>query len=371
MLEKRRYDIDALRSISLFLLIFFHLSISFTSLAKWILWVPNNKVYDSIWSFLSIFDIWRLPLIFLISGIALRFSYQERSIGKLFKDRFKRLGIPYVFGVLTFVPLSSIIGARYLYPESNSEDIIGLFFLAITSGGYLWFLVNILIYCILLIPIISFLTNKKRGYKFIRSVLSKKGGVLVFSIPFILEGHLLDLVAFNNEIAYGTKYSTYVGTNHGFLLGFIWFLTGILLTSQGDNFWNSNLQNIKVHTFIAIPLLINRFINDFEVINKLIAFESFNFIFLILGLSAKYLNRDSSQLEYYKTAIFPLYIVHLPVQMGVMYLFSDFNIPFLIKFPLVLFLICFLSLTIYHAVKNFRILRPLFGLTNKKNNESK
>ena len=94
MLEKRRYDIDALRSIALFLLIFFHLSISFTSLAKWILWVPNNKVYDSIWSFLSIFDIWRLPLIFLISGIALRFSYQERSVGKLFKDRFKRLGIP-------------------------------------------------------------------------------------------------------------------------------------------------------------------------------------------------------------------------------------------------------------------------------------
>ena len=63
--------------------------------------------------------------------------------------------------------------------------------------------------------------------------------------------------------------------------------------------------------------------------------------------------------------------IYITDQMGIMYLFSDLNIPFFIKFPLVLFLICFVSLTIYHAVKNFRILIPLFGLTNKKNNESK
>ena len=67
-----------------------------------------------------------------------------------------------------------------------------------------------------------------------------------------------------------------------------------------------------------------------------------------------------------KQAIFPVYIVHMPVQMGVMYIFSDINLPFLIKFPLVLFLLCFLSLTIYHGVKNIKFLRPLFGLPNKK-----
>ena len=87
---------------------------------------------------------------------------------------------------------------------------------------------------------------------------------------------------------------------------------------------------------------------------------------MLLILGAKYLNKDSSQLQYYKQAIFPVYIVHMPVQMGVMYIFSDINLPFLIKFPLVLFLLCFLSLTIYHGVKNIKFLRPLFGLPNKK-----
>ena len=78
--------------------------------------------------------------------------------------------------------------------------------------------------------------------------------------------------------------------------------------------------------------------------NRLIAFESFNFIFLLLGLAAVYLNKDSPQLTYYKTAVYPVYIVHL-VQ-SVMYFFAGINIP-IIKFP-ILFLICFLSLTIYH-----------------------
>ena len=89
------------------------------------------------------------------------------------------------------------------------------------------------------------------------------------------------------------------------------------------------------------------------------------FIFLFLGLAAVYLNKDSPQLTYYKTAAYPVYIVHLPVQMLVMYFFSGINIHPIIKFPIVLFLICFLSLTIYHSIKNISVLRPLFGLRNK------
>ena len=366
MLDERRYDIDALRSIALFLLIIYHLAVSFTSVAKWILFVPNNKPIDNLWGLLNIFNIWRIPLLFIIAGIALRFSFQNRGIGDLFKERLKKLGIPYLFGSITFVPLYLIISAQFIYGDINMEDSIGIVITSFFTGGHLWFLINILIYCLFLIPIIGFLSNKKEGFKFLDSILNLRGGVLIFSIPIVLEGHLLDLTAFNQEIGYGNGYAEYYGTNHGLLLGFIWFFIGIVLTSQGDKFWEYNLKNISTHTAIGIPLLVNRFVNEFEVVNKLIAFESFNFIFLILGIGAKYLNKDSSQLQYYKQAIFPVYIVHMPVQMGVMYIFSDINLPFLIKFPLVLFLLCFLSLTIYHGVKNIKFLRPLFGLPNKK-----
>ena len=153
------------------------------------------------------------------------------------------------------------------------------------------------------------------------------------------------------------------------MLGFLWFTIGIILTSQEDSFWESNKRNWRMHLIFAIGSYLYRLFNNFEtgyaLDNRLIAFESFNFIFLFLGLAAVYLNKDSPQLTYYKTAVYPVYIVHLPVQMLVMYFFSGINIHPIIKFPIALFLICFLSLTIYHSIKNIRVLRPLFGLRNK------
>ena len=57
----------------------------------------------------------------------------------------------------------------------------------------------------------------------------------------------------------------------------------------------------------------------------------------MLGLGAVYLNKDTPQLTYYKTAVYPVYIVHLPVQMAVMYFFAGINFHPIIKFPIVLF----------------------------------
>ena len=142
----------------------------------------------------------------------------------------------------------------------------------------------------------------------------------------------------------GNDYSLYVDTLHGFFLGAIWFLLGIILTSQGEDFWESNKINWKIHAVFAFSLYIYRFLNEFEgVDNRIIAFESFNFIFLVLGLGATYLNKESSQLNYYKTAIFPVYIVHFPIQYGLMLYFGGWDINPWLKYLIFLFLICFLS----------------------------
>ena len=232
------------------------------------------------------------------------------------------------------------------------------------QGLHLWFLINIFIYCWLFVPILNFISKEN----FISSLLNRPGGIFLFAIPIVAEGHLLNSVRFKTE-TYGDYYTTYALTEHGFILGLLWFAIGIILTSQGDAFWESNKKNWRLHLALGMTSyfyrLFNNFIEDYALDNRLIAFESFNFIFALLGLAALYLNKDSPQLTYYKTAVYPVYIVHLPVQMAVMYFFAGINIHPIIKFPIALFLICFLSLTIYHAIKNIKQLRPLFGLRNK------
>ena len=357
MLNKRRYDIDALRSIAMFLLIFYHLGLSFTSFAPYILFVQNKIVADNIWILLSLLNTWRIPLVFLLAGIALRLSFQKRTRSEIIKERLKTLGLPYIFGAFTFGAASLALTSTYYEGWSDEYLFFGAY--AIFDGIHLWFLKNIFTYSLLLVPLLNFISNKDSKENIISKLLDRPGGIFVFSLPVILEGHLLN----------GTDYASYANTDHGFYLGFIWFFLGITLVSQGDSFWDSNRKNWKIHLVLGLGLYFYRFINEFEggsaLDNRLIAFESFNFIFLMLGLGATYLNKDSPQLTYYKTAVYPVYIVHLPVQMALMSYFADVNLHPVIKFPLILFLIIFVSLTIYHAIKNIKLLRPLFGLRSK------
>ena len=363
-MNQRRYDIDALRSIAMFLLIFYHLGISFTSLARQTLFIQNKRVVEGIWPLLNLMNSWRIPLVFLIAGVALRLSFRKRSKMQIFKERAKVLGLPWLFGTLVFSTSSVfIVGKYYDYWFLDELNEAALFSFQY-QGLHLWFLINIFIYCWLFVPILNFISKEN----FISLLLKRPGGIFLFAIPIVAEGHLLNLVRFKTE-TYGDYYTTYALTEHGFILGLIWFAIGIILTSQGDAFWESNKKNWRLHLAIGMTSyfyrLFNNFIEDYALDNRLIAFESFNFIFALLGLAAVYLNKDSPQLTYYKTAVYPVYIVHLPVQMAVMYFFAGINIHPIIKFPIALFLICFLSLTIYHAIKNIKPLRPLFGLRNK------
>ena len=363
-MSQRRYDIDALRSIAMFLLIFYHLGVSFTSIAPQISFVQNKRVADGIWPLLNLMNSWRIPLVFLIAGVALRLSFRKRTKMQIFKERTKVLGLPWLFGTLVFSTSSVFIAGKYynywFLDEINEAALFSFQY----QGVHLWFLINIFIYCWLFVPILNFISKEN----FISSLLNRPGGIFLFAIPVIAEGRLLNSVRFKTE-TYGDYYTTYALTEHGFILGLIWFAIGIILTSQGDAFWESNKKNWRLHLALGMTSyfyrLFNNFIEDYALDNRLIAFESFNFIFALLGLAAVYLNKDSPQLTYYKTAVYPVYIVHLPVQMAVMYFFAGINIHPIIKFPITLFLICFLSLTIYHSIKNIKPLRPLFGLRNK------
>jgi glucan biosynthesis protein C len=368
-MNQRRYDIDALRSIAMFLLIFYHLGQSFTYNARNILFVQDKRPVDDIWIILNLLNSWRIPLVFLIAGIALRLSFSKRTQTKILKERLKVLGIPWIFGSLVFASSSAYINGKfYGYPFFNELSKL-IPFVFEYNGLHMWFVLYILIFCLITIPFLKIISNTNEKDTIFSKTLKKPGGIFLFAIPVILEGQLLNELRFDFKIDYGDFYQVFANTSHGFVLGFIWFLLGIVLTSQGDAFWESCKRNWKVHLSLGLLSYIYRLLNGFEsgfaLDNRLIAFESFNFIFLMLGLGAVYLNKDSPQLTYYKTAVYPVYIVHLPVQMAIMYYFAGVNIHPIIKFPIALFLICFLSLTIYHSIKNIKPLRPLFGLRNK------
>ena len=146
MLDERRYDIDALRSIALFILLIYHLGQSFTSLAPYILFVQNKKVTDGIWPFLNVMNTWRIPLVFLIAGIALRLSFQKRTKLEILKERGKIIALPWIFGTLIFSTSSAFIADKY-YDYWFLDGVNEAILLAFEYNGlHLWFLINLIIY---------------------------------------------------------------------------------------------------------------------------------------------------------------------------------------------------------------------------------
>ena len=78
----RRYEIDSIRSIALILLIFYHIIISFVPETIAIGFIINKEKDDLVDLLLLLspaLNIWRMPILFLIAGMAFYFSSLRRN----------------------------------------------------------------------------------------------------------------------------------------------------------------------------------------------------------------------------------------------------------------------------------------------------
>ena len=114
MLTERRHDIDALRVIVLFLLIGYHAAVAFQPWGWDIAFISNDKSLESLWIFFSLINTWRIPILFVISGMALRYAYEKRDKWTLLNERTKIILITYYFGINTVSILHIGLFFRYI-----------------------------------------------------------------------------------------------------------------------------------------------------------------------------------------------------------------------------------------------------------------
>ena len=314
---------------------------------------PENKVHlEAYWPLMALINIWRIPILFIISGMGVYFAFQNRTVKKIIKDRVLRILVPFIFGFFVICPLQFICQLEfYNYPYPLSYY---------PGSDHLWFLLNIYVYFQVLIFLFRYLkTNPNNLFlSFFKKVIKYKFGVYVFLVPFALEAFIV-----NPE-----HYSLFAKSIHGWILGFICFFTGFIFVSIKEHFWRS-INRIRFFTLcIAIILYLTRISYvEIEYKNVLIAIESFNWILVVFAFAARHLNKPSKILSYLSVAVYPLYIVHMPLQHVFSLLIFPLEIPAFLKLILMVFLILFSSLFIYEfLISRIFFLRPLFGLKFKK-----
>lgn len=98
----RRHDLDWLRIALFGLLIIHHIGMFYVANWGW----HAKSQYRSEWleSVLLVVEPWRMPAIWLISGIAIRFLMAKIDVWRFTSLRSLRLLLPLLFGILVVVP---------------------------------------------------------------------------------------------------------------------------------------------------------------------------------------------------------------------------------------------------------------------------
>ena len=365
----RRYDLDWLRVIVFALLIFYHVGMFFV---PWGWHIKNNAIYDWIrWPMLFL-NQWRLPILFVISGMGTFYALSHRNLWQFNLERIKRLLIPLLFGMLFIVPpqvyferlvTNEFIGSYFSYVRT--EAFIGIYPEGNISWHHLWFLPYLLIFSIILSPLFIHIKKKtSRSTHWIQNQVQKTYGLYLFIIPLYFIEALI-------EPFFDVTHAL-IDDWFNFINSLAFFLFGFILIASGKVFWKS-LDFIKSKALIIgiIAFSIQLFIWIQQKDSVLIHFsEAFikvtnlwSWILVILGYGAKFLNTKSKMLAYCNRAVYPFYILHQTITITIGYYIMNLDWGLLPKFIILVVGTFGGSWIIYHwIILKISVLHPFFGL---------
>jgi hypothetical protein len=346
MTTERRHDIDWLRVIAIGLLLIYHIAIVFQPWAMMIGFIRSEELMEGLWKPMTMLNVWRIPLLFYVSGMGVYFAIRKRNWKELLLERSKRILLPFLFGMIAIVPLHFLVFQEYYHLP------LGYY----AHPAHLWFLGNIFSYVLILLPLLYFLKKIEKGRfkKGLSYYMSHPVGPLSVSVFFIIETLIVKPQVFE----------MYAQTWHGFFIGLLAFFFGFLLVYSGKTFWQTVLKWRWLYLGLATALYIIRLM-VFELKSPafLMAIESNGWIFAVFGFGYKYLNKPGAALSYLSQAAYPVYIIHMFVLYFGAMIILPLEIPVIVKFGLIIVFTGTACYLIYEfMIRRIGFLRPLFGL---------
>ena len=370
----RRYDLDWLRVIVFGLLIFYHVGMFFVA-PDWEWHIKNNITYEGIKYPMLFLNQWRLPILFVISGMGTSYALSRGGGGQFAWERTKKLLLPLICGMLVIVPpqvyiekLSSGLITGSYFDFWPSQAFIGKYPEGNLSWHHLWFIPYLLIFSLVLIPAFLYLRNYPNNFllKATAKMCNSKFGLYWFILPLYLFEAFLE--------PFFEETHALVGDWFVLINSITLFFIGFLLISVKDVFWTSvelNRKTFLICGIIGFSLLMfiitayeDSYVRHFiEAGIKVFSFWSW--ILTFFGYSSKYLNKPSNTLAYCNEAVYPFYILHQTITVILGYFMMQLQWLFVFKFSFMIVGTFLISWFIYEFfIRRWILIRPFFGLQN-------
>ncbi len=372
----RRHDIDALRALALALVILYHLAMYYVAGLDWHLKSPHAAQW--LQTPMRGLNLWRLDLVFLISGLTVGLLRRSQPDGALFWQRSWRLLLPLVFGMLVIVPFQP-------YAQGVANGLVapgfGDFLLRYFSGGpwprgafdgwkagvtwnHLWYLAYLWVYTGVLVVLLPLL-HCAAGQRLRQAFVSLRGARLLL-LP------LLPLLVYSLALWPHFK-PTHDLVHDAWLhaVYFTLFLYGYWIGVDAG-FW-AEATRLRRRTLMLALLLLSALLGlralglaqtpvGQQALRLLADCYLWSTLPAILGWAHLKLNRPWRWLPWANESVYPWYMLHQTVIIVLVVWLAPLNLGPVAEPALLLAGTVLGCWGITSVVRRSRWLRPLFGL---------
>ncbi len=368
----RLYYLDWLRVLAFTAVFFYHCGRFFNE-SDW--HVKNSSTSTFADTLMSFFELWGMPLLFLISGASIYLALRPGGTIRFLRERVLRLLVPLIFGILILSPPQ-----KYL-ERLNHGQFQGSFLEYLPTyfrdwnlwagefdwvGVHLWYLAYLFLFTLILLPLFAALktTTGQRLTGFLAQISTRRGVIFLWVIPGIVLILLSD--------PYGIMGSAPPEAVSRLFFA-IFVIYGFLIFSD-PRIRQAIIQQRRIALILAVVLIV-----AFPTINDLLENDPnimsltlgitlaglllWTCLLAVLGYGMHYLTANHRLLAYANEAILPIYILHQPVILIIGFFVILLPLSILGKYLIIAPLALVLTLGIYEfAIRRVNPARRLFGL---------
>ena len=364
--KERQYDIDWLRILLILSVFLFHIGMIFNT---WGWHIKNNVLVEQLGGVMVFLHYWRLPLLFLVSGVGTWLALGKRTSGQYLKERFRRLFIPFLAGIFILVPVQV-----YMEKASQFNSLLA-FYPHMFDGVYpegnfswhhLWFILYLFTIALIISPFLK--RMKSNGFTQFRErcivFVSRPMAMNLILVPLILTQIILRPIFPEETHALFNDWAF-------FSLDLVFFLSGLILVSN-TRLRDSIMKQRRLYLIQTILITLFMFSTPRLFGNEKVAGTAWDIAAIIvawscsmtaIGYTRRYLNRNSKFRKLANEAIYPFYLLHQPVIVVVGYYVVQWSIPIWMKALIITGLSFLIVVTVYwYIIRPVNVLRIIFGL---------
>jgi len=373
-MTQRRYDLDSLRILAFGLLIFYHVGMFYVT---WGWHVKSLHAGPAAESFMLLLNPWRLPLLFLISGAAIRFAMDKSErLGQFTWMRTRRLFWPLLFGMVLIVMPQAWLqlieaeefagGVFDFYPGYLTNE----YSITTPTWNHLWYVAYILVYTLGLAAISRPLSKLSvSAERLIERVFSSRYGIFGL-IAVIFLPHAV--IRFTLDPHFPTTHDlTGDWANHAHSV--LWFLTGYVI-AKSASIWRA-LQSgrwVLLGLVFVLASVLTLTWNNWDAISEA---ETWLFparvgrvlyftvmILCLLAWAQALASKNWRGLTYLTEAIFPYYILHQTIIVMAGFWLTRQGLGVWTEFSALMAATIIGCVIGHEIIRRVPWLRPLFGL---------